>query len=221
MKLQHIVNYGCPNNRYVSMEARGDNIADVFFRDWEKQFALIRLDTWGDANAVVVYHEYARSILHANAHWLPIWLDKGLAEFYAYTRFEKDRTYVELSLVEWKLGLMQQANNDVHQAETLEPWRAGYHLLTGRILLRGNKPAVAANYAQYVATHWFGPDHDEAFDLWQAIPPEQRGDGLVRGYPGISQVHRHPDARQGRRETSYIHQRWPHARRLFRHSLVR
>ncbi len=399
-------------------KARGDNIAGVFFRGWEKQFALIRLDTWGDANAVVVYHEYAHSILHANAHWLPIWLDEGLAEFYAYTRFEKDRTYVgapslrigalrgrslipvstmldinyrspyykderqmqlfyaeawamvhymsfapgmdkgakllkffnlveegtnqhkafeqvfgdpkafdkslsgyvglysfqagrmepdpgsdpksfaerkltpaeadyelgsfsigshdrangrsllekslaldpnlalaheelgfvdfvagkdddalkewkraveldsslprslfaatmsgplsgpltglspeqlragrltlqhitqlapryapayvELSLVEWKLGLMQQAYNDAHQAETLEPWRAGYHLLTGRILLRGNKPAVAADYAQYVATHWFGPDHDEAFDLWQAIPLDKRGDG--------------------------------------------
>jgi tetratricopeptide (TPR) repeat protein len=399
-------------------KSSGDNIAGVFFRGWERQFALIRLDTWGDANAVVVYHEYTHSILHANAHWLPIWLDEGLAEFYAYTRFQKDLiyvgapslrmkqlrgkplipvstmldvnsrspyykdsqkmqifyaeawamvhymtfapgmqngaklleffklvekgtnqhkafeqvfgdpkafdssfsdyvnryaflaskmapdpgsdpksfaerkltpaeadyelgcfsigshdrqtarslmekslaldpnlapaheelgfmdfvvgkdddatkewkraleldpslsrslfaatmsgplsrpiptlsseqlhaaqltlqhitqlapryapAYVELSLVEWKLGLIQQAYNDARQAEALEPWRAGYHLLTGRILLRGSKPAMAADYAQYVATHWFGPDHDEAFDLWQAIPQDKRGDG--------------------------------------------
>jgi tetratricopeptide (TPR) repeat protein len=401
-------------------KSRGNNIAGVFFRGWEKQFALIRLDTWGDANAVVVYHEYTHSILHANAHWLPIWLDEGLAEFYAYTRFEKDHIYVgapslrmghlrgqtlvpvstmldittrspyynderksqlfyaeawamvhymtfgpgmengakllqffrlveagtnqhkafeqifgdpkvfdnafsnyaglylfsagkmasdpasdpksfaerklspaevdyelgcfsigshdrangrtlmeksltldpnlaaaheelgfldfvagkdndaknewkqavkldpslprslfavtmsgplsvplaslsteqlhagqltlqhitqlapryapafvELSLLEWKLGLVQQAYSDAHQAEMLEPWRAGYRILTGRILLQGNKPAMAATYAQYVATHWFGPDHDEAFDLWQAIPPDKRGDGAA------------------------------------------
>jgi hypothetical protein len=85
--------------------------------------------------------------------------------------------YVELALVEWQLGSMQQAYNDARHAEALEPWRAGYHILTGHILLRGNKPAQAATYAHYVATHWFGPDHDEAVDLWQAIPPESRGDG--------------------------------------------
>ena len=396
----------------------GSSVAGAFFRNWEKQFALVRLDTWGDNNAVVIYHEYTHSILHANAHWLPVWLDEGMAEFYGYTRFQKDGIYigtpsmrvpelhnrtlvpvatmldiderspyyhdefkiqifyaeswamvhymtfgegmgngaklhqffnlvedgtnqhkafeqvfgdpkafdiafseyvgrfsfiagkiasdqasdpksfserklspaeadyelgcfnigahnpsngrsqieksltldpslavaheelgfqdfvagkdddaekewkqavkldpslprslfaltmsgqlsdpltklsteqlhaaqitlqhitqlapryapafVELALVEWQLGSMQQAYYDAHQAETLEPWRAGYRLLTARILLRGNKPAMAGTFAQYVATHWFGSDHNEAVDLWQAIPPDKRGDG--------------------------------------------
>ncbi len=75
-------------------KSQGDKIAGVFYRGWEKQFALIRLDTWGDANQVVVYHEYTHSVLHANAQWLPIWLDEGMAEFYAYTRFEHDRIYI-------------------------------------------------------------------------------------------------------------------------------
>jgi hypothetical protein len=394
-------------------------VAGLFFHGWEKQYALIRLDTWGDSNQVVVYHEYTHSILHANFHWLPIWFDEGFAEFYAYTRFQKDRTYVgapsmrmsvlrnetllpvstmlevngrspyyhderkmqlfyaeawamvhymvfgpgmdnseklnkffrllqtgvaqqkafqqifgdpqafdkafsvyvsqftfkavvlppdpktdpksfaehqltpaetnyelgcfhirthdrvagktlieksleldpklapaheelgfqyfadgkdddaqkewkqavaldpslprslfaltmtepfsgstflnqspeklgaiqielqhitqldpkfappyaELALIEWKLGKLQQAYKDGSQAETLEPWRAGYHVLTGRILLHGNQPALAADYSRYVATHWFGSDHDEAVDLWQAVPAAKRGDG--------------------------------------------
>jgi hypothetical protein len=396
-----------------------ENLAGVFFRGWEKQYAIIRLDTWGDSNQVVVYHEYTHSVLHANAHWLPIWLDEGFAEFYAYTRFQKDRIYVgapsmrmrslqneillpvstmlevdtrspyyrddrkiqvfyaeawalvhymafgpgmdngdklnkffrllqggvaqpkafqqvfgdpiafdkafsayvdqftfkavvlppdpkidpksfterqltpaetdyelacfhigahdrtagktlieksleldpklapaheelgfqlfsegkdddakkewnqaialdptlprslfaltmtapfsgstflnqsqekletiqiqlrhiaqlapgfappyaELALVEWKLGRIQQAYKDGSQAERLEPWRAGYHVLTGRILLHGNQPALAAEYSRYVATHWFGPDHNEAVDLWQSVPSDKRGDG--------------------------------------------
>jgi tetratricopeptide (TPR) repeat protein len=85
--------------------------------------------------------------------------------------------YAELALIEWKLGELQQAYKDGSQAETLEPWRSGYHLLTGRILLHGNQPALAADYSRYVATHWFGSDHDEAVDLWQAIPSAKRGDG--------------------------------------------
>ena len=392
----------------------GDRIAGEFHRGWEKQFAVVRLDTWGDENQVVVYHEYTHSILHANTHWLPTWLDEGLAEYYAYTRFENDRIlvgapsrrmswlqhyslipastmlsvnekspyyhdqiqsqvfyaeawamvhfmefgkgmdhgqkliafmhmlqdqvpqekafqqvfgdpkifdrqlsqylsqfaftagvipvtdkldpkqlpvrvltpaetayelgcfhisshdfatgrtliekalaldpklagaheelgfldfnggtdedaqkewtqavaldptlprsrfallmtgvplpqqspaqlsntqialraitqsapkfappYVELALVEWRMNNLQQAFKDAHQAEVLEPWRAGYRILTGRILLRGKQPALAAQYSHYVATHWFGPDHDEAVDLWEDVPAASRGD---------------------------------------------
>jgi len=409
---------------FRSLDASGwkstnGSIAGQFLHGWEKQFAIVRLDTWTDANQVVVYHEYTHSVLHARARWLPTWLDEGFAEFYAYTRFEKDRTligapsmrmrvmqglnlipvttmldvnshspyyhdeskiqlfyaeawamvhymnfgpgmengnklnqffsmlqtgvpqqkafqqvfgdprsfdvafsqymtklafnagvlpadrdsdpktfaerqltpaeadyelgcfqigahdrvggrsliekslsldpklaaaheelgfldfdagqdsdaekewkqaialdpslprslfaltmtapssgtlflqqpleqlratqatlqhitqlapafappYAELALLEWQLGDIQQAYNDAHQAETLEPWRAGYRILTGRILLQGKKPALAVDSSRYVATHWFGPDHDEAVDLWQAIPADMRGDG--------------------------------------------
>jgi tetratricopeptide (TPR) repeat protein len=85
--------------------------------------------------------------------------------------------YVELAVIEWQQGSLQQAYKDAHQAEALEPSRAGYHLLTGHILLHGKQAPVAASYSRYVATHWFGSDHDEAVDLWQAVPVDQRGDG--------------------------------------------
>jgi tetratricopeptide (TPR) repeat protein len=404
-------------------KAQGEKIAGFFFRRWEKQYALIRLDTWGDSNQVVVYHEYTHSVLHANAQWLPMWLDEGMAEFYAYTRFRSDHTYigapsmrsaqlhyqnlipvttmleinarspyyrdemkmqlfyaeswalvhymnfgegmnrgeklnqfyravqagtnqekafeqvfgdpkafddafsnyvhrvaftaallppdhstdpktfterklsaaetsyelgcfhiaahditdgrtlieksieldpnlagaheelgfldfqkgkdddaqkewkqattldpslarslfaltmsaqpsgmfmhdspdqlaaakatlehitalnpnyapayVELALIEWKQGSMQQAYKDAHQAETIEPWRASYHLLTGHILLRGNQPALAGKTSRFVATRYFGSDHNEAVDLWNDVPPGMQGDGPALTY---------------------------------------
>src|SRR5579863_202901 len=73
---------------------KGAKPAGVFHHGWEKQFAMVRLDTWGEGAHEVVYHEYAHSILHLNAHWLPVWLDEGLAEFYAYTRFDDQKIYV-------------------------------------------------------------------------------------------------------------------------------
>ncbi len=396
-------------------KARGDTLAGFFEHRWEEQFALVRLDTWGDNNQVVAYHEYAHSVLHANARWLPTWLDEGMAEFYAYSQFEHARTligtpsrrspelhnkqllpistmlaldqrspyyrdefkmqlfyaeawamvhymmfgpgmgngaklnaffkaltdgtpqlqafqavfgdvsafdkgfsqyvmqsaftagvlpvgetmdpktfaerklsaaearfeigrfqigihdgangavsldkalaadpklaaaheelayldfdhgkdeeakkewgaavaldpdlprsifaltmtgkpiaqqspeelgatrstlqhvtvlapkfapaYVELAEVEELQGKKQQAYRDAQQAEALEPWRAGYHLLTGRILLMGNQPAVAANYSRFVAARWFGSDRNEAVDLLQQVPADQRGTG--------------------------------------------
>ena len=62
-------------------------------------------------------------------------------------------------------------------AEKLEPWRAEYHLLTGHLLLQGHQPALAAHYARQVADRWTGSDHDEAVDLWNQVPPADRGDG--------------------------------------------
>ena len=393
------------------------NVAGEFHRGWEKQFATVRLDTWGDQKQVVVFHEYTHSILHARAHWLPIWLDEGVAELYGYTRFEQGRTligtpsqrmgalrnetlfpvsemlnpanypkwfrdqrqgdlfyaeawamvhfmmfgkgmdsgaklnvffkklqdgvpekdafhdvfgdlhvfdqalsvytgsltfraavlpadpkvdaksypdrkltpaeteyelgcfqigahestlgrariekalaldpklagaheelgflefregkdaeavkewqqavdldptrarsvfalamagtplramspqqlqamqgtlehvielspefapaYVEMGLVDWRLGRMTKAYNDVRKAEQLEPWRAGYHVLAGRILLNGHQPALAAKFSRFVAERWTGPDHNEAVDLWNDVPTSDRGDGVA------------------------------------------
>ena len=71
------------------------NRAGEFHHGWEKQFAIVRLDSFGgNGSREVVYHEYTHSILHMNVHWLPLWLDEGLAEFYAFTRFEEHRIYL-------------------------------------------------------------------------------------------------------------------------------
>ena len=100
--------------------------------------------------------------------------------------------YVEMALVEWRLGQLQKAFNDVHKAEQLEPWRAGYHVLSGDILLAGHQAALAANASRYVAERWTGPDHDEAVDLWNEVPLKDRGDGvpLVPDLPMGAKVER-------------------------------
>jgi len=77
-----------------SMWKDRDRVAGEFFTGWERQFAMVRLDSFGDLNQVVVFHEYAHSVLHANIHWLPTWMDEGMAEFYAYTRFQGGRILV-------------------------------------------------------------------------------------------------------------------------------
>ena len=71
-----------------------DKVAGEFFQGWERKYALVRLDSFGDLNQAVIFHEYTHSIFHANVHWLPTWLDEGLAEFYGYTRFQGDHIYV-------------------------------------------------------------------------------------------------------------------------------
>ena len=63
-----------------------DRVAGEFFQGWERKYALVRLDSFGDLNQAVVFHEYTHSIFHANLHWLPTWLDEGLAEFYGCIR---------------------------------------------------------------------------------------------------------------------------------------
>jgi tetratricopeptide (TPR) repeat protein len=60
---------------------------------WEKQYAIVRLDTRDFAKAVV-YHEYTHSIEHMNTHWLPLWFDEGTADFYGFTRFEQHKIYI-------------------------------------------------------------------------------------------------------------------------------
>jgi len=391
-----------------------DKWAGEFFQGWERRYAMVRLDSFGDLNQAVIFHEYTHSIFHANLHWLPAWLDEGLAEFYGYTRFQNDHIYigaptiryrflrsqplipipqmltandrtffkdqqreelfyaqswamvhyiafgpnmengaklntfvtllekgtpqpeafrqafgdpqafqdklsqyllrlgivagvmppiqgldaksfparvlskaeadydlgsvdlgardpaaartllqaaeaadpklagpheelgfiawraghddearsewqkaiaadpssyrssfallmsgtpltrqtplqleqtkqaleainaqapkfapalVELALIQWRQGQLNQAYKTSLAAEKLEPWRAEYHLLTGHILLQGSQPAVAATYAREVADRWPGSDHDEAVDLWNQVPAANRGDG--------------------------------------------
>jgi hypothetical protein len=74
-------------------KAKGAKPAGIFHHGWEKEYALIRLDA-GEGAKQVVYHEYTHSILHLNLHWLPVWLDEGMANFYGYTRFQEHKIYV-------------------------------------------------------------------------------------------------------------------------------
>lgn len=87
--------------------------------------------------------------------------------------------YVQLARLAVRQGNLQQAFGLSRRAEELEPWRAGYHLLTGQILLRMGKYSQATQFAQYVAKNWTGPDRDEAIALWNRIPVANRPAGAT------------------------------------------
>jgi tetratricopeptide (TPR) repeat protein len=59
-------------------------LAGEFHKGWEKDYVVIRLDLPGQTRNVV-YHEYVHKLLHLNFTRLPVWLDEGLAEFFAST----------------------------------------------------------------------------------------------------------------------------------------
>lgn len=68
--------------------------AGFFTHGWDKEFAVVRLDMIQPGAYEVVYHEYVHSVMNRNLRWLPVWLNEGLADFYANTRFEAKRMMV-------------------------------------------------------------------------------------------------------------------------------
>jgi hypothetical protein len=82
--------------------------------------------------------------------------------------------FIELALIAARHGELQNALTLARKAEALEPSRAGYHLLVGRLFLALGNNQEAAKQAIFVADRWRGPDRDEAMELWNDIPAEKR-----------------------------------------------
>src|SRR5258708_511064 len=78
----------------IMWKKRPPNVAGYFDHGWERQFAVVRLDQDIPGAYQVVYHEYTHTLLSANTHWLPMWLNEGLADYYGGTRFEGAKVYV-------------------------------------------------------------------------------------------------------------------------------
>ena len=75
-------------------KTKGAKPAGLFRHGWEKNFALVRLDAVSRQDYEVIYHEYTHSLIHMNFRLCPLWLDEGLADFFANTRFQKDKIYI-------------------------------------------------------------------------------------------------------------------------------
>jgi len=73
---------------------KGAKPVGIFHHGWEREYVMLRVDAWKQGAHEVVYHEYTHSILHRNLHWIPVWLDEGMADFYGFTRFEGNKTYI-------------------------------------------------------------------------------------------------------------------------------
>lgn len=98
--------------------------------------------------------------------------------------------WIELAILNLRQGRNVEAIAAAVSAEKLEPSRAGYHLLTGRILLRLGRGKDASDFARFVAERWNGPDRDEAVGLWNEVPAAERapGDPLTEETPKETQT---------------------------------
>lgn len=105
---------------------KGAKPAGFFTSAWERKYALIRMDVWKEGADEVVYHEYTHSILHLNLHWLPTWLDEGIANFYGHTRFTKDKILVGIPPQEYLLTL-QRPLIPVETLISVDPTSSYYH----------------------------------------------------------------------------------------------
>jgi len=102
--------------------------------------------------------------------------------------------YVQLAMLFIADGQGTKSLVAARKAEQLEPSRAGYHLLSGEILLRMKREKEAAESARYVAERWHGPDHNEAVALWNRIPTASRPvDAIV-----IDEVEEQSQAAEGK-----------------------
>ncbi len=93
---------------------------------------------------------------------------------------------VQLAILTLRQNDLTDAYDLARKAEEVDPSLAGYHLLTGKVLLRMGKQAEAADYAKYVASRWIGGDHNEAVELWDKIPPDQRPAGEPLSFQRIT-----------------------------------
>jgi tetratricopeptide (TPR) repeat protein len=82
--------------------------------------------------------------------------------------------YVQLALLYAREGNLKTATDAANMAVKLQPSRAGYELLKANLLLQGGRAKEAGSIAKYIADRWLGPDHDEAVDLWNKVPVDQR-----------------------------------------------
>jgi tetratricopeptide (TPR) repeat protein len=87
--------------------------------------------------------------------------------------------YAQLAKLEIADNHASQAFTLSRKAEELQPSVAGYHLLSGEILLRLKKEKAAAEYAKWVAERWESSDHNEAVALWNRIPEASRPAGVT------------------------------------------
>jgi hypothetical protein len=94
---------------------KGVKPAGVFHHGWERDYVLLRMDAWNEGARDIVYHEYTHSILHRNLHWIPLWLDEGMADFYGFTRFEGNKIYVGAPPARYRM----MANQAMIPIETL------------------------------------------------------------------------------------------------------
>jgi tetratricopeptide (TPR) repeat protein len=80
--------------------------AGVFVHGQEKNYVALRLDAQGENPYHVVYHEYVHLLTSLNLRWLPVWLDEGMAEFFATAQIAQKEVLIGMPTSS-QLGLLR------------------------------------------------------------------------------------------------------------------
>jgi Tfp pilus assembly protein PilF len=83
-------------------------LVGLFLAGPERNLVALRMDTTGSQDYHVIYHEYMHMILQLNFGRLPLWLNEGLAEFFAYSELLDKVAYVGKSSPEARMVLNQK-----------------------------------------------------------------------------------------------------------------
>jgi tetratricopeptide (TPR) repeat protein len=84
----------------------------LFMSDPERNWVALRLDLPEDRAYHTIYHEYVHMIMRLNFPKMPLWLNEGLAELFAFAK---------LSAGESSLGYCSPAHLQVLQTESMMP----------------------------------------------------------------------------------------------------
>ncbi len=66
----------------------GARPAGIFIPGRDKHLVALRLDAPTEKPFHVLYHEYTHLLVRLNVRWVPLWLNEGLAEFYATSEID-------------------------------------------------------------------------------------------------------------------------------------
>jgi tetratricopeptide (TPR) repeat protein len=158
----------------MSWPKANGTILGLFEPGWEKQFAVVRIDADSPGFYQPAFHEYVHTLIHANFHWLPLWLDEGLAEFYGTAEFKQNSALIgepsqrkfilkREQLIDLKTLLsVNQASPYYHDSGKVdifyaEAWGLTHYLTFGEGMGRGQK------LSQFYASLEAGADQEEAF----------------------------------------------------------
>ena len=148
----------------------------VFFDDPTQVFVVVRVDegpteAWSHS---IVFHEYVHFLVERQVDFLPLWLNEGMAEFYASCSVENDRVIVGRA-APWNLQLLQQtaplpietllavdATSPLYNEQSRSSIFYGQSWAIVHYLMHGSRGAQRPRLAAYVDLVGKGVDSVEA-----------------------------------------------------------
>jgi Tfp pilus assembly protein PilF len=164
-----------------ALAAAHEEKAFINFREGKDEDALREFSRACELNKTLYLSQYFKAMMTAKRD-TPEQRETLRTELEQITQMNPQfaPAYVQLAMLFIADGQGTKALAASRKAEQLEPTRAGYHLLSGEILLRMKHEKEAAEFARFVAERWHGPDHNEAVALWNRIPIASRpADAIV------------------------------------------